>query len=305
MFGTKLHLITFLYLILEFTILIIQIAICLSRPKDIRRVRFFVLLLLFILFNLSNGLLPDTSYGIALLPQLIIAYASGIALATSYFFYFVKEFNIRTDRFYNPTFLVTSLIVSFIIGFVGTYLITGDIALSEKVFIIPPIFIGLYFCVRTILFIFKSQRPASSHYKSLTRSAYIGIVFMSTMPIIVFFGDHQFVKIGLINMSFLLSAFAYYKDQLHQCRMEHQALHLMGYYSIVEELQILNLSVSISDYDLTFKEIEVSNLILGDLSYYQIGMKLHIAEKTASKHASNIFKKTNCRCKKEFVNRFS
>ena len=61
MFGTKLHWITFLCLVLEFVILVIQIASCISRRKDNKRVRFFILISLFIFFNLSNGFLSDST----------------------------------------------------------------------------------------------------------------------------------------------------------------------------------------------------------------------------------------------------
>lgn len=307
MFGTKLHWITLLYLILEGTILIIQIAICLSRPKDIRRVRFFILLLLFILFNLSNGFIPPSISVLSkpMLTQIIITYAIGIALGTYYFYYLVKEFNIQTDRYYNPKILISSMLFSFLLGFLITYLSTNDLALSEKVFIIPPIIIALYFCFRTVSFIFKSQKNPASPYKLVTLAGYIGIVFMSMMPLTVFFGHHQAVKVGLINISFLFSAFAYYKDHLYQCKMEYNTLHQIGYYSAETAFTASNISAFISDCELTAKEIEISKLILSNCCYSEIGEKLHIAEKTASKHASNIFRKTNCSCKKEFINRFS
>lgn len=129
---------------------------------------------------------------------------------------------------------------------------------------------------------------------------------MASMPIAVFFGDHQSVKVGLINISFLLSAFALYKNQLYQSRMEYNALHRIGYFSQKEiEIQIEISSETLLDFELTPKEVAVSHLILCDLTYCEIGEELFIAERTASKHASNIFKKTECTCKKDFISRFS
>lgn len=298
MFGTNLHLVTLFYLVLGLILLFIQIAACLFRPKDSRRLRFFILILLFILFNTCNGLLPNPAYVLPVLVQNIIAYSSGIALATYYFHFLIKELNIKSNKYYNTKFLLSSLIISFIIGLIASYLITGKVNFTEEIFIVPPIFIAAYFCIRTLIFIFKSQEDVSSHYKSLTLSGYIGAMFMSSMPIVVYFGDIQPVKTGLINISFLLTAFAYYKNQLYLSRMEYMTLNSLGFYAEKEKSFLNN---AIIDAQLTAREIEVSNFILKELTYEEIGEMLHISTNTVSKHASNIYKKLNCSSKQEFI----
>lgn len=305
MFGTNLHLITLLYLTLEIIILSVQVAACLSRPKDIRRFRFFILISLFILFNVFNGFFPNPSYVIPILIQDIIAYSSGIALATFYFYFLVNELKIKSGKYYNTKFLFSSLVVSFIIGLVFTYLFTGEVNFSEEIFIVPPIFIAVYFCIRTLIFIFKSQEDVSSHYKSLTILGYIGAVFMSSMPIVVYFGDIQPVKISLINISFLLTAFAFYKNQLYLSRKEYKALNNIGFYAekaITIEAPIIK--DTHNEVQLTAKETEVCKLILEELTYQEIGEKMHITKNTVSKHASNIFKKTNCANKKDYIEQY-
>src|SRR5690554_3162966 len=305
MFGTNLHLITLLYLTLEIIILFVQVAVCLSRPKDIRRFRFFILISLFILFNVFNGFFPNPSYVIPILIQDIIAYSSGIALATYYFYFLVNELKIKSGKYYNTKFLFSSLVVSFIIGLVFTYLITGEVNFSEEIFIVPPIFIAVYFCIRTLIFIFKSQEDVSSHYKSLTLSGYIGAIFMSSMPIVVYFGDIQPLKVALINISFLLTAFAFYKNQLYLSRKEYKTLNTIGFYAEkADAIEAPILNEALFEVQLTAKEIEVSKLILKELTYQEIAEILHIATNTVSKHASNIFKKTNSASKKEFIVRY-
>ena len=56
--------------------------------------------------------------------------------------------------------------------------------------------------------------------------------------------------------------------------------------------------------DLTRREIEIALSILSDLSYRNIAKDLFIAESTVSKHASNIFKKTGVKNRREFLKRF-
>jgi DNA-binding NarL/FixJ family response regulator len=56
--------------------------------------------------------------------------------------------------------------------------------------------------------------------------------------------------------------------------------------------------------DLTRREIEVAISIFKNLSYEEISKELFIAEKTVSKHASNIFKKTGVKNRREFSKKF-
>ena len=57
-------------------------------------------------------------------------------------------------------------------------------------------------------------------------------------------------------------------------------------------------------YSLTQRELEVAQLILEKKPYRQIGEEMYIAPKTVSKHASNIFKKTGHKNRKEFTEAF-
>ncbi|WP_240472165.1 helix-turn-helix transcriptional regulator [Christiangramia echinicola] len=56
--------------------------------------------------------------------------------------------------------------------------------------------------------------------------------------------------------------------------------------------------------NLTRREFEIALFILSDTTYREIAKDLFIAENTVTKHASNIFKKTGVKNKKEFLFRF-
>ncbi len=305
MFGTQLHMITFVFLGIEILFLLVLLAYCLSRPKDKTRTRFFVLTLFFIFYNLASGLLPDDLYPIPFLVQNILAYGSGIGLATYYFYYLVKELNIEKDKFFNPKILLMSLTGSFLIGFVFTYLLTENVILSKYTFIVFPVIIALFFCVRTVRFIMNKtndQKDYQAHHRFLMVSSYLGITFMATMPIVVAVGDYQSLNTGLVNISFVLAVAAFVKGLIYQNRMEYNALLDMGYF--YEENQSKEEVIQAIEDSLTDKETEVAMLMLKNLTYREISEQLYIAERTASKHASNIFKKTECRSKKEFIERY-
>ncbi len=305
MFGTQLHIITFIFLGIEMLFLLALMVYCLSRPKDKTRIRFFMLTLFFIFYNLASGLLPDDLYPIPILAQNILAYGTGIGLASYYFYYLVKELNIRKDKFFNPKTLLISLAGSFMVGFVLIYLLTQNANLSKLVFIIFPVSIALYYCMRTVQFILNKtndRKDHDNHHRFLRISSYLGIIFMATMPIVVAFGDYQSLNLGLVNITFVLSAIAFVKGLIYQSRMEYNALMEIGYYA-KQKPSKEEVVEAIAD-SLTHKETEVARLMLKDLTYREISKQLFIAERTASKHASNIFKKTECRSKKEFIERY-
>jgi DNA-binding NarL/FixJ family response regulator len=58
-------------------------------------------------------------------------------------------------------------------------------------------------------------------------------------------------------------------------------------------------------YNLTAREREIAELILRGSTYKTIGRTLFIAEKTVSKHAENIFRKTGASNKIELINKIS
>lgn len=301
MFGTEIKLPTFLFICLELVVFFFQLANYLSRRQDKSRTRFLLLVAAFIFYNLCSGFLPDNRIPLHALIQNIFAFGSGIILATYYFYYLVKELNIAQQRLFNTKILLGSLVASFIIGFICTYIVTSSIQLSKRVFIILPVLISIYFCVLTVRFLLTDTRIKTdkSPYKLMVYSGYIGIIFMATMPIVVFFGDYQIINNSLVNVSFFLAFYAYIKHHLYQSRIEYEILESVGHFGYNQPLQ-----KSLLQFGLTPAELNVAYLILNGKSYTEIGEAMYIVHGTASKHGSNIFKKTGTKNRTAFVKRF-
>ena len=126
-------------------------------------------------------------------------------------------------------------------------------------------------------------------------TAYFGVVFMSTMPVVVAFGDFQALNNGLVNLSFLFTASTVIFRFVQHARQEATLLgELMGVQSHFE--------TTINEEKLTTREKELLNYFLDEsLTYQSIGEKLCIDPKTVSIHASNIFKKINIKDRKELL----
>lgn len=301
MFGTEIKLTTFIFTCIELIVLFFQLPNYLSRRQDRSRLRFLVLIVAFIFYNLCSGLLPDEKIPIHTILQNILAFGSGILLATYYFYYLVQELNISQEKLFNTKILFWSLVLSFSLGFILTYIITGSIALSKRNFIVLPVLISVYFCITTVKFLAKNKikQKLETPFKLMVYSGYIGIIFMATMPVVVFFGDYQTINNGLVNISFIITFYAYIKHYLFQSKLEYNLLKEAGFFGITETKSSL-----LEKSGLSGRELTVAYLMLKGLTQEEIADELVLATKTVSKHASNIYKKTITDNKKDFLMKF-
>lgn len=301
MFGTEIKLTTFIFTCIELIVLFFQLPNYLSRRQDKSRLRFLILIIAFIFYNLCSGLLPDNRIPLHILVQNILAFGSGILLATYYFYYLVQELNISQEKLFNTRILFWSLVLSFVIGFILTYAFTGNIGTSKRNFIFFPVLISVYFCITTVKFLAKNKikQKLETPFKLMVYSGYIGIIFMASMPVVVFFGDYQTINNGLVNISFLLTFYSYIKLYLFQSKLEYNLLNEVGFFGIKEKESSL-----LEKSGLTGRQLTVAYLLLQGLTQDEVAEELVVATKTVSKHASNIYKKTNTKNIKDFLNKF-
>lgn len=297
-FGSEMVLLTFIIGAIQFLSLFIHFGVLISRPYNRANWRFLLLIFLFVYYNVCSGLFPDRNiYWINPLMQNILAFSSGIILASYYFYFLVKEIEISQRRFFNIKFLVVSLFLSFILLYLTVYLFSKDFDLAKQIFIIPPVVIGCYFCVNTIqeIRLKSTQNNIRGLYRSLNIAGKLGIVFMSTMPIVVSIGDYQLINNGLVNVSFFLIWISYYILLVVQAKNE-------------KELNSFNNKRSgklyVTEIGLTPRELEIAAYILKGDNYNDLSEKMYINHKTVSKHASNIFKKAACCNREEFIRKF-
>ncbi len=303
MFGTEITFIAFILTLVEIGVLFFQIINYLSRQHDQSIFRFLVLIVCFIFYNLSAGLFPDPDLQLNLIIQTSISVGSGIILAIYFYYYLVKEFNIKQDRIFNLNTLAASLISTFFIFFILGSFIINDVLLAYQIYIVFPIAISIYFCIRTVRFLYQKSQALDkekSHQKLMVTAGYIGAIFMATMPVTVLFENHQEISSILVNMSFFLLCYAYIKRHIYQSKLEYEMIT-----NIKQEVVSKESKQNDFPHYLTPKELEISYLILLNLKYAEIADVLYITEKTVSKHASNIFKKAQCKNKIEYIEQFS
>jgi hypothetical protein len=150
MLGTEIKPTTFVFICIELIVLFFQLPNYLSRRQDQSRLRFLMLILAFIFYNVCSGLFPDDRFPIHILVQSILAFGSGILLVSYYFYYLIKEQKISPEKRFNAKVLSWSLILSVIIGFVLTYFFTKNSELAKKNLMVLTVLVSIYFCMNTV-----------------------------------------------------------------------------------------------------------------------------------------------------------
>jgi hypothetical protein len=81
-FGTKIHIVRFIFIVLETGMLVFQFFYYLFRPEDRNGLLYLVLFILLFFYNITGGLFPDPQFNLSISTQVMIAYGSGFLMAT-------------------------------------------------------------------------------------------------------------------------------------------------------------------------------------------------------------------------------
>jgi len=298
--GTQMHIVTFVITAFEVAVLFFQVVYFLERPNDQKRLLYLILLVLFVLYNLTSGLFPDPAIPIDVMIQNVIAYLIAFTTSMYFVYYYYKAFDLKLLRFFATFGSLIFLFLPFVCLFVVPYVITGDLGLSRKLTVVIPFLYGVAFLIATTrAFIFKfSVNGYSDRIKvQLVLAAYLALLCWVTLPVVVFFGDFQVLEHSLTNSGFLIMTLVYIRTSIYQSRKEY--LMLLKSAQNVEQL----IEENCQKYNLTIREIEIVHEIIKAKSYKLIAYSLNISEKTVAKHVSNIFSKVSVTNKVELINK--
>ena len=116
-FRTQIHIVTFIFIVLELMMLSFQFFYYLFRPEDRNRLWYLILLVLMLFYNITGGLFPDPNINLSISLQEMIAYGSGFLMASYFPFYFYKAFDLKSLRWHAyygvPLFLMLPYVVFF------------------------------------------------------------------------------------------------------------------------------------------------------------------------------------------------
>jgi DNA-binding CsgD family transcriptional regulator len=299
-FGTEMHLVTFLFLVLELPLFCFQLFYFMQRPQAKGRKWYLILLALLILYNICGGLLPDPNIPISITIQNILAYGTGFAMGAYFPFYFYKAFDLEEIRFHALYGIYLFLIAPFLIFFATVYAINHDLTFAIRYGIIVPFFYSIVLLVVIVKAIRKKYKlnPDDYHFWEMT-AVYCAVLPWASLTVIAYFNIGQFWEALFTNGGFVVITILFIKRYLKLSRKEYNLITTHGNYSEAEDL----FRVNCKHFNLTPREIEIAEFLRLGKKYKVIAEVLFISEKTVSAHIQNIYSKTGVNNKSTLVHK--
>ena len=300
MFGTSIHWTTFFYLLLDIVIVCITFYFSRRNTRSSLR-RFLNLGILFIAYNASGGFLPVANFPGPFILQYVITYGVAIALCVYIVYYLYKEYDIVVLKFNSS---IRNLAVlasgSYVVLYLLPYFLTDSLVTARFLFTIPISIIAFIFL---IIFYRRISNPCNPNAFILRRNklSMVSVTSIALLPICTVIGDYQWITFTVMNLAFF--AITAIEIDRYLYFLENNT-RMYEVFALKKKQREESVERKIIYEDLTRREIEVALSILSNLSYRKIAEELFIAESTVSKHASNIFKKTGVKNRREFLKRF-
>jgi DNA-binding CsgD family transcriptional regulator len=293
-FGTQIHIVTFIFIVLEFCMFFFQVLYYLFRPQDKARLWYLLLLLLFQFYNITGGLFPDPKINIPVPTQVMIAYGSGFLMASFFPFYFYKAFDLKSLRWHALYGVPLFLMLPYLIFFVIVYAINGKLNIDIKFGMIVP----FIYAVILLWVIFKAIRK--EHDIERNKNQYLEEIAMYCAVIpwlsLTFFGlveSSQLIEVLCTNTGIVILSILFISRSIRNARVEYKQLLEFN----TGGANRSNLEEMFRYYKLTNREIEIVLLVREGLTYREISNKLFIAVKTVENHMQNIYEKTSVKNK--------
>lgn len=289
-YSSSMHwIVLFMCIVISFIIIYQVLKILLNKKKTNKTsYRYLYLAILFLLYNLLNGLLPNTTLPGPLFLQYIATYSISIFMCIYLVWYLYKEFNVITP---NPFFKIKNLSIilslCFILLFIIPYYYTKSLNFSRSLFLISPIFLSITFLIYFFMTITKEVKR-QRYFKIQTYLGLTSILSIILLPLLTYFGDFQPITQPLVTMSFFLVT----------------TMEINSYLYRLKNTYILKRNIG-KEYNFTNRENEIAIQIIKGDSYKKISENMFISYGTVRKHASNIFIKSNVANKENFIKKLS
>lgn len=291
-FGTQIHVVTFIFIILEICMAIFQIALYLIRPKDNNRRLYLIMLALMLFYNITGGLFPDNKIAIPLSVQEMIAYGSGFLMASFFPYYFYKAFSLPALRWHALYGVPLFLVLPYILFFVIIYAINGDLQKDMTYGLIIPFLYALVLLWAMFSAIWKKNRQERNRDQLIKETAmYLAISPWAWLTVSGFIEQTQLVEVICTNTGIIAITFLFIYRSVMKSRKEYLELQL----AIKDHNGIDVFTANCIYFKLTKTETAIAQAACTGSTNRQIADALFISEETVKKHISNIYRKTAVR----------
>lgn len=252
-YGTQMHIITFIFVCIELVIFFYLLIYRLARPDD-KAAHLNIVLIFFLLFyNVTGGLLPDENLPGSFFIQTSIAYATGFITPCYFPNYVHIAFGLEKMRFHAYKGVYLFLILPYIL-FVLVFAATNHLETAKNLLILPVLYAVwvIYSLVKAIRYKYKNTLSSKDSKEEII-VLFLSITPWVGLPVIDYFNLGQATEASITNFGFLLLFALQMKRHIKDLRLEHQRL-------IDSEKQLLNWNTSLkTEVDKRTKELESIN----------------------------------------------
>ncbi|MDN5288958.1 MAG: Regulatory protein luxR family [Mucilaginibacter sp.] len=300
-FGTQIHIVTFIFILLETGMFIFQFFYYLFRPQDKNRLWYFILLCLLLFYNITGGLFPDSKINIAMTTQYMIAYGSGFLMASYFPFYFYKAFALRTLRWHALFGVLLFLMLPYLLFFVIIYAINENLDVDIKFGVVIPFLYSLVLLWLILRAIHEHYQASNNQASFIEEIAVYGAVSpWAAMTVFSWFQVSQLTEVLCTNLGFIVITIIYILKAIRGTRKEYADLVALRAYG---QERSPFFETNCVTYGLTRREIEIVQFIHKGLKNKAIADNLHISAGTVKKHIENLFHKTHATSRVELIHK--
>ncbi|NVM65062.1 DNA-binding CsgD family transcriptional regulator [Mucilaginibacter sp. SG538B] len=294
-FGTQMHIVTAVFVLLETMLLAGQTIRYLLRLEDKHRVRYSILLLLLIIYDITRGLFPDAQLSLPIRYQHMISYGAGFITASYFPFYFYKEFDLQQLKWHAKIGVPLFLLAPYFIFFVVIYAINDDFIMDVRLGIVIP-FIYAVVLLWAILRAIRQhyQQHRDHHFYTEEITVYCAVFPWVAMGAFVWLQMDQVTEVLFTNLGFVIITILFFVRSARRAKAEHRRKRHNRSVIFDANCQL---------YKLTTREKDVARSLADGLSYKQIAEKLYLSENTVNNYIQRIYEKTGVRKRHTLINK--
>ncbi|RKR84290.1 regulatory LuxR family protein [Mucilaginibacter gracilis] len=299
-FGTQVHIVTFLFIIAEGMMFFIESVIYAIWP-DKRRGWYLVLLGLLLLYNVTGGLFPDPKINISISLQEMIAYGTGFLMASYFPFYFYKAFDLKSLRWHALFGVPLFLMLPYLMFFVIMYAINGDLEKDIRYGVIAPFIYSLILLWVMLCAIRKHYREnRDRNYYIEEMAVYCAVTPWAAMTVFSWFQVNQLTEVLCTNTGFIFIALMFFVKSVKRAKMDDRKLAEL---KRIGRLPSVYFDVNSQRYGLSKREMEVAQLVREGLQNRTIADRLHISLSTVKTHIESLLRKTGATSRWEIAHK--
>ncbi len=284
--GTQMHWLPLVLIIIESYLFMVQLFHCLSRPEDRQRLWYLLLLGLLIKFNISNGLLPDPSWGVNIKVQYMIADGFAYLMGAYFPYYFYKAYHLKTLRFH-ATWGVTLFILSpYFVFDVALYALNGRLDADRELGVVIPAAYGIVVLaamLRAVIRKYKATGRLRQYRCELV--VWMAVLPWEVMSVFAFYHAPGWLRIGLGNLGWLMITLLQFRDAIRFSWYEDKKLK--GLQLEISKEQVLLIC---KDHGLSGRIADVTWLWAQWHSKQVIADTLFVTKDTVKSHISKLYK---------------